>query len=402
MPPALFALALASFGIGTGEFVIMGILPQIAHDLGATIPQAGSLVSAYAMTVTFAGPFVAVLAARLPQKTALLSLLSLFLFGNLFCALAPGFSFLFLARIFTALAHAAFYGNGVVVAAGLVPPHRRTQAIALMFSGMTLANIIGVPAGTLIGVALGWRATFWAITPFLAVAWIALAVFLKSNRQERSAGGLFREFVVLRRPQVLLTLIASVFVSASLFIILTYIAPLLSNVTHMNESQISSALLLFGAGTFAGTFLGGRLADWRQTVTIVGAFLALAVVYVLFAFADHSIPTAFVTMFLLGAISFANGPGMQARVIDKAHEAPNIGASLIHSSYNFGNGAGAWLGGGAIAAGLGYADLPWLSMVLIIAALVTIGIAHAQDRAAQNMSLPESESAAPSQQDRAA
>ncbi|ACB95336.1 MFS transporter [Beijerinckia indica] len=384
MPLALFALALASFGIGTSEFVIMGILPEIARDLTVTIPQAGLLVTAYALTVTFAGPVVALLAARLPQKTALLGLLCLFLLGNLFCALAPQFSLLLIARIFTALAHAAFYGNGVVVAASLVPPHRRSQAIALMFSGMTLANIIGVPVGTMIGLAQGWRATFWAIIPFLGVAGIALAILLPRKGQERAAGRLVDELIVLRRPQVLLTLLASVFIAASLFCVLTYISPLLATVTGMDETQISSALLLFGGGTFFGIFVGGRLADWRQMTTIVGTFVVLGALYAVFAFSATSIPSTYLTIFLLGFVSFANGPGMQARVIDKASEAPNIGASLIHSSYNFGNGAGAWLGGAALASGMSYGHLPWLSVGLVVAALATLGIAHELERNAEN------------------
>ncbi|HYP56690.1 MAG TPA: MFS transporter, partial [Beijerinckia sp.] len=234
MPLALFALAIASFAIGTSEFVIMGILPKIAQDLHLSIPAAGLLVTTYALTVTFGGPVVALAAAKLPKKIALLTLLGVFIGGNFLCALAPSFPTLLIARFLTALSHGSFYGTAVVVAAGLVEPERRSRAIALMFSGMTLANIIGVPLGTILGLTEGWRATFLAIVPIGLIAAAALAFLVPSQESEAQTGRLRDEFIVLRRPQVLLTLGASVLISTSLFSVLTFIAPLLASVTGMS------------------------------------------------------------------------------------------------------------------------------------------------------------------------
>jgi DHA1 family inner membrane transport protein len=382
MPLALFALAIASFAIGTSEFVIMGILPKIAQDLHLSIPAAGLLVTTYALTVTFGGPVVALAAAKLPKKIALLTLLGVFIGGNFLCALAPSFPTLLIARFLTALSHGSFYGTAVVVAAGLVEPERRSRAIALMFSGMTLANIIGVPLGTILGLTEGWRATFLAIVPIGLIAAAALAFLVPSQESEAQTGRLRDEFIVLRRPQVLLTLGASVLISTSLFSVLTFIAPLLASVTGMSEQQVSGALLVFGFGTFVGIFAGGRLADWKQMPAIMGIFAALAATYGALTLTSLWLVPAFVTVGLLGMTSFAAGPGLQARVLDKAHEAPNLGATLIQSAFNLGNGAGAWVGSAALAAGLGYQQLPWISLALILAALAVTAMSRQLDRGA--------------------
>ena len=242
MPLPLLALAVAAFGIGTTEFVIMGLLPDVARDLSVSIPAAGMLVSAYALGVTIGAPIVAIAVANMPRKKALMSLIGIFILGNLLCAIAPGYAVLMGARIVTAFCHGAFFGIGSVVAAGLVAPNRRAQAIALMFTGLTLANVLGVPLGTALGQAVGWRATFWAVTGIGVIAAIALAVCLPSKIEMQKAS-LVHEFTVLKNPQVLMVLGTSVLASASLFSTFTYITPILEDVTGFTPDAVTMVLL---------------------------------------------------------------------------------------------------------------------------------------------------------------
>ncbi len=353
MPLPLLALAIASFGIGTTEFIIMGLLPDLSHDLGVSIPTAGMLVTGYALGVTFGAPLVAIATARLPRKSALLALIGVFILGNTLCAVAPSYTLLLLARILTALCHGAFFGIGSVVAAGLVERRLRSRAIAFMFTGLTLANIIGVPFGTMLGQALGWRAAFWAIVPVGVAAAVALAVLLP--RQPKVAGTrILGEFAVLRRPQVVLAMSMSVLSSASLFSVFTYITPLLENVTGLSPHLVSMVLLLFGGGITLGNLAGGRLADWRQMPALIGIFSVLVLAGAGLAFAVHAAVPAVIAMTLWGAVNFAPGAALQTRVVDQAFEAPNLASTLNQSAFNLGNAVGAWTGGAAITLGAAY------------------------------------------------
>jgi DHA1 family inner membrane transport protein len=379
MPLPLLALAIASFGIGTTEFIIMGLLPDLARDFSVSIPSAGMLVTGYALGVTFGAPLVALATARLPRKSALLVLMGLFVLGNLLCAIAPTYTLLLLARILTSLCHGAFFGIGAVVATGLVERRLRSRAIAIMFSGLTLANILGVPFGTMLGQALGWRAAFWAIVPIGIAAAIALAVLLP--RQPRADGlRLLREFAVLKRPQVLLAMSMSVLASARLFSVFTYITPLLENVTGFAPGQVSMVLLLFGVGITIGNLVGGRLADWRQMPALIGILAALALVGGSFAWASHAAIPAVIAMVAWGAVSFAPGAALQTRVVDHAFEAPNLASTLNQSAFNLGNAIGAWAGGAAISLGADYDSLPFLAAsfacVALLLALVSMGLAR--------------------------
>ncbi|MFD2262989.1 MFS transporter [Lacibacterium aquatile] len=362
MPPALIALAVATFAIGTSEFVIMGLLPDLSIDLGVSIPAAGLLVSAYALTVTFGGPVVTLFAGRLERKRALLWLIGIFITGNILCAIAPNYTLLMIARIVTALSHASFFGIGVVVAADLVPYEKRSSAIALMFSGLTLANVGGVPLGTMLGHEMGWRSTFWALLPIAILATALLVIFVKPKPQDKPSTSMLREFVVLGRPQVLLTLGMSATISIALFSVLTYIAPLLESTAGMTTAEISAVLLLFGAGNLTGVLLGGKLADRNQMAAILGVFGVLLALYLALTVTSFWAWTASVTFFLLGAATFAPGPALQTRVLDYAKDAPNVSATLIHSAFNLGNAAGAWVGGIALTAGATYAQLPWIGV----------------------------------------
>jgi len=376
MPLPLLALALAAFAIGTSEFVIMGLLPDLSQDLHVSIPRAGLLVSGYAMGVVVGAPILAMVTATLPRRAALLGLIGCYAAGNLLCAVAPSYGLLMSARILTALCHGAFFGIGSIVAGELVAPAKRGQAIAIMFSGLTLANVLGVPAGTALGQLAGWRATFWCVVAIavLATAAIAWAV----PRMPRPRGiGVLREFRAVGKPQVVLAMLISVVSSASLFSVFTYIAPMLEGVTHLSPNAVSWLLLLFGVGITAGNLLGGRLADWRLMPSVAGVQVALMVTLSLLTLTVHAALPAALTLLLWGALSFAVAAPLQMRVVDSAPEAPNLVATLNQGAFNLGNATGAWFGALAIGAGVGYGSLPWLGAGLSGVALVLTALAIA-------------------------
>jgi DHA1 family inner membrane transport protein len=379
MPLPLLALALASFGIGTTEFVIMGLLPEVAKDLGISIPQAGLLVTGYALGVVIGAPIVAIITNRLPRKTTLIGLASVFILGNFLCAVAPNYELLMLARVVTAFCHGAFFGIGAVVAADLAPPNQRARAIAIMFAGLTIANILGVPAGTALGQALGWRATFWAVVGIGAVAAAALAAWVPS-RIPHEPGRVLREFRVLGNTQVVLAMAMSVMASASLFSVFTYITPLLREVTGLTPHTAAAVLLLFGGGITVGNFIGGRLADWRLMPSLIGIFLTLTLALCVFAGTSHFAIPAMVTIFVWGIIDFALVAPLQIRVVDKAIDAPNLASTLNQGAFNLGNAGGAWIGGAALSYGLSYADLPWVGAALALGALGLCLVSQAIER----------------------
>ena len=388
----LLALVIAAFGIGTTEFIIMGLLPDMARDLAVSVPQAGLLVSAYAYGVAFGAPIVAVATARLPRKTALVTLMAIFIVGNLGCALAPTYALLMAARIATALAHGSFFGIGSVVARDLVPPHRKTQAVAIMFSGLTLANVLGVPFGTALGQAMGWRFPFLIVTIIGLFAALAIALFVPRHL-EGSTKGIAAEFVALRQPAVLLPMAISVLSSVSLFAVFTFITPLLEEVSGLTPHGVTWALLLFGLGITLGNLVGGRLADTWLFGTVVWSFVGNAAILVLFTVTSHSASAAITTLFVWGALSFALGPPLQIWVIDAAADAPNLASTLNQGAFNFGNATGAWLGGIALDAGIGYARLPWLGAAIALAALLLTFVARGGLRAVLAVPVPADDTA---------
>ncbi|WP_098497421.1 MFS transporter [Collimonas sp. PA-H2] len=364
----LFALAVAAFGIGTTEFVIMGLLPDVARDLGVTIPAAGMLVTGYALGVTIGAPIVAIATANMPRRTALLSLIGLFIIGNVLCALSPNYAVLMLARVVTAFCHGAFFGIGSVVAAGLVPPNRRAQAIALMFAGLTLANVLGVPFGTALGQQLGWRSTFWAVTVIGVLAAIALALWLP-KKIEMQKTSLLQEFAVLKDRQVVMVLAISALASASLFSVFTYITPILEDVTGLTPHAVTLVLLVFGLGLTVGSALGGKLADWRLLPSLIGFLVALALVLTVFTLTMRTPLPAVITIFVWGVLAFAIVPPLQVLVVERASAAPNLASTLNQGAFNLGNAGGAWFGGMAIGAGFQLTTLPYVGVVLVALAL---------------------------------
>jgi DHA1 family inner membrane transport protein len=365
MPLALLALAVAAFGIGTTEFVIMGLLPDVARDLSVSIPDAGLLITGYALGVVFGAPILAVGTANMPRKATLLGMTLMFILGNMLCALAPNYATLMAARVITALCHGAFFGIGSVVAAGLVAPNKRAQAIAMMFTGLTLANVLGVPLGTALGQYAGWRSTFWAVSVIGVLAAIAQWVWLPKNIAMDKAN-LASEFKVLGKANVLLAL----------------------GMTGVSPHGVTIMLLLFGVGLTAGSMLGGRLADSRLLPSLVGMALAVLVVLAAFTQTSHSVIPAAITLVLWGTFAFALCPILQLLIIDQAHEAPNLGSTLNQSAFNLGNAAGAWIGGLVVASGADLADLPWTgALVSGLTVLTALFFIYRQRRGAAALDL---------------
>lgn len=374
MPVSLLALALSAFAIGTTEFVIMGLLPNVANDLQVSIPLAGWLISGYALGVAIGAPIMAVLTAKLPRKKTLLLLMVIFIFGNLMCALSYSYGFLMLARVITALCHGAFFGIGAVVAANLVAPNRRASAVALMFTGLTLANVLGVPLGTALGQALGWRSTFWAVAIIGVASLFALYKKLPDSKDEEPTD-LRKEMGALRGLGLWLSLSITVFFSAAMFALFTYIAPVLTEITGVSEHGVSWTLLLIGLGLTIGNVLGGRLADWRLGATLTLVFLLIAIFSVLFSWTSVNLLAAEITLFFWAMVSFAAVPALQINVVTYGKHAPNLVSTLNIAAFNVGNALGAWVGGVVIAHGLGLTAVPLaagaLSLVGFLLCIIT-------------------------------
>ncbi|MFG2191292.1 MFS transporter [Streptomyces sp. NPDC048639] len=371
MPLALLALAVSAFGIGTTEFVMMGLLPNVADDLGTSVPTAGHLVSAYAIGVVIGAPLLTALGSRIPRKRMLVLLMVLFTMGNLASALAPNFALLAAGRVLAGLPHGAFFGVGAVVAARLVAEGRQARAVATMFLGLTVANIVGVPFGTLLGQQLGWRATFLVVAVIGLVAVAALARLVPYMPLD-SRAGLVRELSALRHPQVLLGLLTAVFGFAGVFAVYSYLASMMTEVTGFAESSVTVVLALFGLGMTLGALVAGPLTDRALRPTLYGSLGALAVVLVVFDATVHIKWAALVTVVVLGAVGFITTTPLQMLVMNKAQHAPTLASASNHSAFNLANAGGAWLGGAAIAAGWG-----WTSPTLVGAALAAAGLAIA-------------------------
>ncbi|MDM0023724.1 MFS transporter [Variovorax saccharolyticus] len=381
MPIALLALTAGAFGIGTTEFVIMGLLLQVSADLQVSIAAAGLLISGYALGVAVGAPLLTIATRRVPRKTVLLALMAIFTLGNIACALALNYEMLMTARVVTSLAHGTFFGVGSVVATGLVPPERRASAIAIMFTGLTAATLLGVPAGAWLGLHFGWRSTFWAVALIGVAAFAVLAFFVPRGQADAEASSLRDELAVLGRPQVLLGLAMTVLGFAGLFVVFTYVQPLLTRVTGVSEAAVSPILLIFGGGLAVGNLLGGRLADRAPMPAVLGTLLVLAAVLGAMQLAIHTPWTAILFLLLLGIASFATVAPLQLRVLDKAAGAgQNLASSLNIAAFNLGNALGAWVGGVVIEHGPGLQGLGWAAALLTLAGLAIALWSRALDR----------------------
>ncbi|MCC9309559.1 MFS transporter [Kitasatospora sp. RB6PN24] len=368
MSLALLALTIGAFGIGTTEFVIMGLLPEIAGDYGVSIPSAGLLVTGYALGVVIGAPLMTALGTKVSRKRMLMLLMGLFTVGNLLSALAPSFSLMLAGRIVASLAHGAFFGIGAVVAADLVAPARRAGAIATMFTGLTVANIVGVPLGTFIGQAVGWRVTFAAVAALGIVGLLGIAKLVPALPRPQGAQ-LRRELAAFRNAQVVLAMAMTVLGFGGVFAAITYIAPMMTGVAGYSDGSVTWLLVLFGIGMFFGNLIGGRLADRKLMPLLYGALGGLAVVLALFTLTAHNKVLAAATILLVGALGFATVPPLQKRVLDQAHGAPTLASAVNIGAFNLGNALSAWLGGLVIAAGFGYTAPNWVGAALAAAAL---------------------------------
>ncbi|WP_119461008.1 MFS transporter [Rhodospirillaceae bacterium SYSU D60014] len=383
MPIAVYALTAGAFGIGTTEFVIMGLLLQVSADLGVSIPAAGLLISGYALGVFVGAPVLTLATRRLPRKTVLIALMAIFTLGNLACALAPSYGALMTARVVTSLAHGTFFGVGSVVATGLVAPDRRASAIAVMFTGLTAATLLGVPFGAWLGLAYGWRATFWVVAAIGVAASVVLALFVPRAGERTDTAPLRDELAVLARPQVLLGLLMTVLGYAGVFTVFTYVQPILTQISGFSPEAVSPILLVFGAGLAAGNLLGGRLADRGPMPALLGTLTILALVLAAMTLAVHSGVTAVIFVGLLGAAAFATVAPLQLRVLEKAGGAgQSLASSLNIAAFNLGNALGAWLGGVVIEQGPGLGAVTWVAAVVTATGLgVALWSAHLDRRA---------------------
>ena len=366
---ALVALAIGTFALGMTEFVITGLLPAIASDLGVTIPTAGLLISGYALSVVFGGPLLTALVAHRPRRPVLLFLLSFFVAGNVLSALAPNYATMLAGRVVTALCHGAFIGVATIVAGDLVRPERRSSAIGAMLSGLTFASVAGVPLGTLLGQQLGWRATFWAMAALGVLAAAATVMFVPTMA---STGEARTQLAAFRNPQVWLALGLTALAFGAVYAPFTYIAPLMTDVAGFSSGALPWLLALFGLGLVLGNIIGARSADRRLMGTIVSASIAMLVVLVALGWTSHSRLPALVTLFVLGVVAYATVPGLTTRVITAADgDAQNLlASSSAVSAFNLGNAAGAYLGGRAITLGWGYDSTPLVGAAMEAGALL--------------------------------
>ncbi|WP_426687887.1 MFS transporter [Rhodanobacter ginsengiterrae] len=368
-PLALYALTAGAFGIGTTEFVIMGLLLQVSADLHVSIAAAGLLISGYALGVFVGAPLLTAATSRLPHKSALIALMVLFTLGNLASALAPSYAVLMVARVITSLAHGTFFGVGAVVATGLVAEDRKASAISIMFTGLTVATLLGVPAGAWLGLHHGWRATFWAVAAIGVFATVIIATLVPADRGNQLPMKFAEELKGIAHPQVLLGLLITVLGFAGVFALFTYIQPLLTRLTGFADSAVSPILLVFGSGMVIGNLLGGRLADKRLVATLLGTLAALAIVLGTMTFALHSKPAMIAFSFVFGIVGFATVAPLQLRVLQKATGGQVLASSFNIAAFNLGNAIGAWLGGVVISHGPGLGAVTWVAALLPVLGL---------------------------------
>lgn len=384
MPLALFALTIAAYAIGTTEFVIVGLLPTVASDLHITLPLAGLIVSVYALGVTFGAPILTALTGRIERKPLLLGLMALFIIGNGMAALSPGYAPLLVARVLSAFAHGVFFSVGSTIAADLVPENRRASAIAMMFMGLTVAIVTGVPLGTFIGQTFGWRATFAAVAVLGVFAFAGIALLLPSSLKKAPPAGIGEQVRVLGSGRLLIVFAMTALGYGGTFVAFTFLASILQEVTGFAASAVSLILVLYGVAIAIGNVVGGRLANANPVKALTGLFVAQAIVLVLFSFTAVSPWLAIPTLAALGFLSFANVPGLQLYVVQLARQvrpaAVDVASALNIAAFNLGIAAGAWIGGLVVESSLGLGATPWVGAILVAAALVLTLWSGALDR----------------------
>jgi DHA1 family inner membrane transport protein len=378
---ALLALFLAAFSIGTTEFVVTGLIPAISADLGVSIPTAGILVSGYALGVAIGGPVLALFTSGFPRKSMILALMAIFVLGHVLCAMAPNYTLLMAARIVVSISHGTFFGLAAIVATTVVPKEKTGSALALVFAGITVANIIGVPAGTAIGNALGWRATFWIVGGVAVLAAIAIFVFVpQDHKDQKPRGSLAKQFSVLGNQKVLTSYALIILMMIGFWSLFTFVAPFLTQVSGIPSETVPWILLLFGAGATLGIFAGGKLSDRRPLPTILVTFPLQGVIFALMLVFGTNPYVMSVLVVLCGALGFLVGTPLQNRILTGAREAPDLASTLISSVFNIGIAIGAWIGATALGNGVAYENLPWFGLAFAIPNVVIAVYAVMMDR----------------------
>ncbi len=370
MPIGLIALALGGFGIGLTEFGIVGLLPEIADDFHVSESVAGYLVSGYALSVAVGALALTAALSRFDRKKVLLGLMVLFIVGNLISALAPSYGVLMGGRIIAALCHGAFFSVGAVLAADMVDKDKKGSAIALMFGGLTAANVLGVPLGTFVGQQFGWRSTFWSITVIGLITLVGIQVLVP--RHEAGRVDLRAELAVFRRGQVWVSVVLSVLAFGGVIGGYTYIAFTLTKVSGFGDRTVPWLLVLFGVGTFLGNFVGGKAADRSLNKALIGNMALLTVVMAFFALTAHNKVATIIALLLMGTVGLATAPGLQVRTMKYALDAPTMASGANIAGFNIGNAIGAWLGGLALAAGYGYVSPLWVGAGLAFLGLLVV------------------------------
>ncbi|MBA1236382.1 MFS transporter [Pseudomonas stutzeri] len=373
MPIALLALTLSAFAIGTTEFVIVGLIPTIASDLAVSLPSAGLLVSLYALGVAVGAPLLTALTGKVPRKLLLLSLMVLFTAGNLLAWQAPGYESLILARIVTGLAHGVFFSIGSTIATSLVSKEKAASAIAIMFTGLTVALVTGVPLGTFIGQQFGWRETFLAVSLLGVIAFIGSLLFVPRDIQHSKPASIVQQLAVLKQPRLLLVYAMTAVGYGGTFIAFTFLAPILQEISGFGEGAVSLVLLEYGVSVAVGNIWGGKLADRRGPISALKLiFTLLAAVLFALTFTAANPWLALATVLLWGAVAFGNVPGLQVYVVRQAeHYTPNavdVASGLNIAAFNLGIAGGAWLGG-HIVASMGLIHTAWIGSLVVLGAL---------------------------------
>lgn len=368
---AIFALAIGGFAIGTGEFVSMGLLPNIAAGVEISIPQGGHVISAYAIGVVIGAPLIAAFGARLPRKQLLWWLMAAFILGNLASALAPGYSSLLIARFLSGLPHGAFFGIGALVGASLMPPNRRAWAVSMMLAGLTMANVVGVPLTTLIGQRWGWRWPY-GLVGVLGMLTLAAVLLWIPSRPAGQGLTMRTELSALRHRQVWLALLVGTVGFGGMFATYSYITPTMTTLAGVSETAVTGLLAIYGLGMTVGVVLGGRLADRALMPSLYGGLIGTAVVLFGFGYAVRTLPGAVLAVFVFGVAGSVLVPILQTRLMDVAREGQSLAAALNHSTLNLANALGAWIGGLVLDQGLGY---EWPSRVGGVLALAGLAIA---------------------------
>ena len=375
LPAAVYALSVGSFGIGTTEFVIMGLLLDVAHDFHISITLAAWSITAYACGVVIGAPLLTPLLSRYRKKPALLFLMILFSIGNLGCAVAGNMTMLIIARVITAFAHASFFGISSVYAAELAPVDKRASAVSAVFLGATLANILGVPLGAWVGQYLGWRYTFFMVTLIGILSALAVIALVPGRQAQPAVQSRIRdELKVLRHPTVLRSLLITALGFSGVFAAFTYIAPMLKTVTGMSEHLIPPVLVLFGVGMVAGNHLGGRLTDGGVRRALLLTLALLIVVLCLFPFAIQTLPGACAAVFLLGAAMFSTIPPLQMQALDSSESGKSMVSSCNIAAFNLGNAGGAWFGGLLLASGVSLSHIPLAGACLTASGFVIASV----------------------------